>query len=432
MEINLKDKILRRFAFYRYFNSINQSRVNSFPFLSRSEIDAIRLNKLRYILFNAINTVPYYKNLGINIDFSKFSLEDLMKFPVVNKEIIRENPKLFLSDSRKGYTSQTSGSTGVPFEYYLPYKSGALELMTINRAWGMGQVPYKYGDPIVHIRSYSPKAGEPLVRHDVSNNYYYISPFHLNDKYLDEYIEIIRKSQAKIIRGYPSSIYIFTLLLKRCNVKLKQIKSIITSSETLLPLWREAIEDYWGVNILDWYGQNENTITVQQCWAGNYHNNDDYGVLEIGENNSIIATSLNNDVMPFVRYNTNDIAIPLGDKLEDCPCGRNTSIPFKGIEGRKDDILLAKDGTLIPTANFSTAFKNFSELNQFQIIQEHDRSLILNLVIRPDIESSYLDRIKAEILQRLGDLYIDVNITDKIERDLNTGKVKVVVQKMKL
>lgn len=432
MRISVKDKILRRISFYKYFNSGNQRKVNDFPYLSKSEIDVIRLNKLKFILFNAINTVPFYKNLKIDIDFSKFSIDDLMKFPVVNKEIIRENTELFLSSKNRGYASQTSGSTGVPFEYYLPYKSGALELMTVNRAWGMGEYGYRYGDPVVHIRSYSPKPGQALVKHDISNNYFYISPFHLNEKYLNQYISFINDSEAKIIRGYPSSIYIFTLLLKEFNIKLNQVKSIITSSETLLPLWREVIEGYWGVKILDWYGQNENTVTVQQCWAGNYHNNDDYGILEIDEKNSIIATSLNNDVMPFIRYSTNDIAIPLESKIDKCPCGRNTSIPFKGIEGRQDDILVTNDGTLIPTANFSTALKGFAELNQFQIIQELDRSLKLNLVIRPNIESGYIEKIKAEFFQRLGDLDIQVNITDRIERDLNTGKVKVVIQKIKL
>jgi phenylacetate-CoA ligase len=432
VELSIKTKIIRRIAFYNYFNSRNQKSVNRFPFLSRSEIEVIRLNKLKNISYNAIKTVPFYKNLGIDIDFSKFSLEDLKKFPVVNKEIIRENPKLFLSNTKRGYASQTSGSTGVPFEYYLPYRSGALELMTVNRAWGMGEVPYKYGDPVVQIRSYSPKPGEALVKHDISNNYYYISPFHLNENYLHEYLEFITNSQAKILRGYPSSIYIFTLLLMKCNIKLNQVKSIITSSETLLPIWREIIEGFWGVKILDWYGQNENTVTVQQCLAGNYHNNDDYGYLELDKENSIIATSLINDVMPFIRYDTRDVAVPLGETIESCPCGRKTSIPFKAIEGRKDDILVTNDGTLIPTANFSTAFKKFSELNQFQIIQELDRSLKLNLVIRRDIELSYIDKIKAELSQRLGTLDIQVNITDKIERDLNTGKVKVVVQKTKL
>ncbi len=433
MAASVFDKVIRKIAHWRYFNNIKQNYVNSIPFLTKNEIDEIQKTKLKYILYNAINTVPFYKKSGIKIDFDNFTIAELNKFPIVNKELIRNDPKSFLSTKNKGIVSQTSGSTGIPFEYYLPFKSTAIELLTANRAWGMGEVyEYKYKDPIIMMRSYSPKIGEPITLYDSTHNYFYISAFHINDKFLNQYIDYIINSKAKILRGYPSSIYIFTLLLKKHNIILNQIQSIITSSETLLPMYREEIEKYWGVKVLDWYGQNENTVTVQQCWAGNYHNNDDYGIIEINEQNSIIATSLNNDVMPFIRYNTNDKAILLDSEIDKCICGRNFSIPFKGIEGRSEDILIKMDGTWIPTANFSTAMKAYKELNQFQVIQNENRSLQLNLVINPGISNDYIDDIKHEFTQRLGELSIEVNITEQIYRDPKTGKVKVSIQKGKL
>ncbi|MFN5704752.1 MAG: hypothetical protein ACK45U_02745 [bacterium] len=433
MAASTLDKIFRKIAYWKYFSRAKQNQVNSIPFLTKNEIDKKQKDKLKYILHNAINTVPFYKKSNIKINFDDFSVSELNKFPIINKEIIRNDPKAFLSTKSKGIVSQTSGSTGIPFEYYLPYKSAAIELLTANRAWGMGEhYEYQYKDPIVMMRSYSPKQGEPITLYDSTHNYYYISAFHINDALLNQYIDYILNSKAKILRGYPSSIYIFTLLLKKHNIKINQIKSIITSSETLLPMYREEIEKYWGISVLDWYGQNENTVTVQQCWAGNYHNNDDYGIIEINEQNSIIATSLNNDVMPFIRYNTNDKAIPYEGKIEKCICGRNFSIPFKGIEGRSEDILIKMDGTWIPTANFSTAMKAYTELNQFQVIQAEDRSLQLNLVINPEISKDYIDKIKLEFIQRLGELKIEVNITEQIQRDPKTGKVKVSIQKGKL
>ena len=136
--------------------------------------------------------------------------------------------------------------------------------------------------------------------------------------------------------------------------------------------------------------------------------------------------------MPFIRYNTNDKAIPYEGKIEKCICGRNFSIPFKGIEGRSEDILIKIDGTWIPTANFSTAMKAYTELNQFQVIQVEDRSLQLNLVINPEISKDYIDKIKLEFIQRLGELSIEVNITEQIHRDPKTGKVKVAIQEGKI
>jgi len=422
------DKIKRHIAFRKYFTEENEKFTNEFHFLPTTEIEKRRTEKLKTVLYRAVNTVPFYRSLQKEIDFENFTLLELKKFPIVNKEMIRSKPKEFTSTKYRGIASNTSGSTGIPFEFLLPYESSAIELMTANRAWGMGkEYTYHYKDPVVNLRSYSPKKGEPLTHVDLKNNYWYISPFHINVENLDQFIRFIEKSKSKILRGYPSSLYIFTLLLIKNNIKLSGIRSLITSSESLLPKYREVIEGHWGIKVLDWYGQNENTVTVQQCWAGNYHNNDDYGIIEIAEDHNIIATSLNNYVMPFIRYNTNDKAILNEETITNCPCGRNVSIPFKGILGRNDDILKKNDGTLIPTANFSTAMKYYDKLNQFQIIQNADNSVMLNLVIE-DVTDDYIEKIKSEVYQRLGDVKLEVRKVKQIERDARTGKVKVSVQ----
>ena len=241
------------------------------------------------------------------------------------------------------------------------------------------------------------------------------------------YLSVIEKSKAKIIRGYASSIYIFTLLLKQKNIKIPQIKTIITSSETLLPAYRSVIEEYWGLPVLDWYGQNERTVTVQQCWAGNYHNNDDYGIVELNDKNEIIATSLNNYVMPFIRYNTGDKAIPLDGKVPICPCGRHLSIPFKGIEGRSDDILIKDDKTSIPSINIYTIMHQLDFIKQFQIIQSKNTDVLINVIGELDDSKKLL--LSNSIRDRLGSVVIKINVVDEIKRDLSTGKIKTIIRK---
>ena len=113
---------------------------------------------------------------------------------------------------------------------------------------------------------------------------------------------------------------------------------------------------------------------------------------------------------------------------ETCLCGRHLSIPFKGIEGRSDDILIKDDGTMIPTANFSTAMKNFDKLLQFQIIQNKDKSVLLNIVSL-DTSIEYIKLIESEVYQRLGNIKLTVKIVDEIKRDEITGKIKVTIQK---
>ena len=404
----------------------NFSEYDKFQWRSAEEIERIKTKKLKDIVKKAVDFVPFYRNLDLKIDFENFTLDELKKFPVINKQVIKENFKDFCSIEFNGKVSHTSGSTGTPFEFIVPFESDAIEKIVANRAWGMGKdYTYKSDDPIIVLRTYSPKAGEPLYK--ISGDYWYLSPFHINESNLALYLSVIEKSKAKIIRGYASSIYIFTLLLKQKNIKIPQIKTIVTSSETLLPAYRSSIEEYWGLPVLDWYGQNERTVTVQQCWAGNYHNNDDYGIVELSDKNEIIATSLNNYVMPFIRYNTGDKAIPLDGKAPICPCGRHLSIPFKGIEGRSDDILIKDDGTKVPSINIYTIMHELEFIKQFQIIQFKNTDIVIKAI-------GNLDNVKELLLcnnirNRLGNVAIKINVVDEIERDLSTGKIKTIIRK---
>lgn len=404
----------------------NFSNYNSFQWKSVEEIEYIRTQKLKNIVEAAINFVPFYRKLDLKIDFENFTLNELKKMPIVSKQLMRENFKDFCSIKFKGKLSHTSGSTGIPFEFIVPFESDSIEKITSNRAWTMAKdYAYKAGDAVIVLRTYSPKAGEPLYK--ISGDYWYLSPFHINESNLALYLSIIKKSKAKIIRGYASSIYIFTLLLKQKNIKIPQIKTIITSSETLLPAYRSAIEEYWGLPVLDWYGQNERTVTVQQCWAGNYHNNDDYGIVELSDKNEIIATSLNNYVMPFIRYNTGDKAIPLDSKVPICPCGRHLSIPFKGIEGRSDDILIKDDKTSIPSINIYTIMHQLDFIKQFQIIQSKNTDVVINVIGELDYSKKLL--LSNNIRNRLGSVDIKINVVDEIKRDLSTGKIKTIIRK---
>ena len=424
-------KIKQKLYFYKNFNSKNQKLINSFQYLPQEKIKNIQEKKLKKILKLAVSSVPFYKELNLNIDFENFTIDELKKFPIIDKSIIQKDPLKFISNKNKGYVNSTSGSSGIPFQFLVPYNSWAIETMTTYRAWGMGKdYFYNFEDPVIILRSYVPNENEPITKIDRVRNYWYVSPFHINESNLNEIITFIKTSKSKILRGYASSIYIFTLLLIKNKIPLEQIKVIVTSSEMLIPKYRELIEGFFKIKVLDHYGHNESVITVQQCSEGNYHNSDDYGYIEFDDENHIIGTSLNNNVMPFIRYNTKDRAIrhKESESIVSCPCGRKLTIPFTAIEGRSDDILIKQDGTRIPTANFSTAMKNYSRLKQFQIIQNENTSLILNVVIEnPD--QAYLDQIKGEVLKRLGNLDLNINLVDEIKRDLKTGKIKVTIQK---
>lgn len=413
----------------------NWYRFKNLSSSKKEDIQDLQKEKLKVILKCAIENVPYYSFLKDKINFNDFTFDELKKFPIINKDKIIENPSLFVNINNKNseiIKKQTSGSSGKPFEFLQNINIEIIEVMTYFRFWyNNSNHEYKPFKPIIFLRSYSPKEGESLYKRFNLFNIWYLSAFHINEINLKFYIKIIEKSKAKVIHGYPSALYIFTLLLKKYNIKISQIKLITCSSETVLPIYREAIEDWWGNIFSDSYGLAENGALIQQCKYNKYHNNEDFGYVELNEQNQIIITSLNNTIMPFIRYNTKDRAIIKENQAQPCQCGSSFSIPFQGIEGRDDDMLIKKDGTIVPTANFSTAMKNFKKLKQFQIIQHEDISVTLNLVIE-NFNNEYINSIKKEVIRRLGDVEIEINIVEFLERDIQTGKVKVTIQKSKI
>ena len=406
-----------------------------FQHKSVGEIMSFQERKLKHILKVAVNKVPYYKPYKSQIDFDNFSLNELKKLPVINKDIIRQNPLDFIREDKNIDTlrwKSTSGSSGKPFKVPKGYFSDAVEVLLGYRAWSFGKYGYKIREAAIVIRSFSPKENEPIYKRDFVRNFWYLSPYHINDKYLSIFLEIFKKSKAKVLKGYPSSIYILTLLLKKNHIKLPQIQTIITSSETMLLKYREEIENFWKCDVLDWYGQNERTITVQQCSYGNYHNNDDYGICEVDADNNIIATSLNNNIMPLLRYHTNDKAIPLKDKSIACKCGRQMHIPFKGVEGRQDDIIYKEGKEAIPTINFYNLMEKFQNVKQFHILQEEDLSVKMSISENQPLSEKELINLKDGIIQRLGNIPLEVNVVKEIQRNKKTDKVKIIESKVKL
>jgi phenylacetate-CoA ligase len=79
----------------------------------------------------------------------------------------------------------------------------------------------------------------------------------------------------------------------------------MTSSETLEPEVRAAVEQAFGVRVFDWYGQSERVAAIGSCEHGSYHVMTDYSGVALLETDKrdaweLVGTSLNNLAMPLV------------------------------------------------------------------------------------------------------------------------------------
>ena len=110
------------------------ARQRRVPFLPREQVDRRRDRRVRRIVAYAAKTVPYYRELFARerIDYRQIrTAEDLARLPLLDRELVRRQPQLFLSEARPARDSLaffTTGSTGTPLRVQHDRRSLLLNL----------------------------------------------------------------------------------------------------------------------------------------------------------------------------------------------------------------------------------------------------------------------------------------------------------------
>jgi len=397
---------------------------------SFDETKEYQFNELRSLLIYCEKYVPFYGKMFANYEFNSNiqSFEDINKLPFLTKEIIQNNLVDLISTNFNGnkVLFKTSGSTGKRLEFYGEdsiYKKEAAYILHSFKSHDSTL----YDKWSIWIRRHSPKNDSDLIVKDYELKRIYMSPFHLNDETIHNYVDIINNTKTNTIVTYPSTAYWLSCLLEKHNLKLYNIKSIHGASEQCLDIWDEKINKVFGFKLKMHYGQVEKvSFLYQSNLSDNYHESLTYSYTEYIDN-VIVGTSFHNKVMPFIRYKTNDVV-----KLLETPnLSLSSPIIVEKINGRVDDMIISENGSRIPSVNFYTVMSKCSEIQMFQIHQKTDKSLMIKLVVTNDFNTNITDNICLEIKKRVGDLSLQFKIVDEIIRDNNTGKFRCVITDLK-
>jgi phenylacetate-CoA ligase len=406
-----------------------------FQFFDRGEVEIYQFEKLKILLVESQESVPYYKELFSRLNFNpKYDfncLSDLNKIPVLSKDIVKKNRDLFINKYylNKSLKFKTSGSSGVPLEVFVHPKQWIMEQAVIWRHWKWGG--YNFRDSLAMVRSYVPENIDKLWKTNYITNFTLYSPFHLSDDNIYRYLESMIRNNVVILRGYPSSLLIISDYVLRTNCKIPKIKLILTASEVLNSNDRVKIEMAFNAKIFNHYGLAEQVVMMGECEKHEgLHNYDEYGYLELVDTDDpsvkkIVGTNLNNLTMPLIRYDTGDLAIV--EKIN-CSCGRE-SILVKNIIGRSDLNIITKTGHKIPTVNFYTLFEHFAEVSRWQMVQK-SFTLIKIILLTDNISISRLDELKGELGKRLSvDIEVEFLINEQFVMK-NEGKINPFVSEI--
>jgi len=410
---------------------------------SRDRIEEYQYKKLTDLLNHAYNNVPYYhrifNELGLKpSDFKE--INDLSMLPLLTKDdVINHFDELKAQNLRlyKPQISHTSGTTGRPFEFLLDQQSLDLENALAWRHWNWAG--YSFGDKRVQLRQnleYESKS-KIMWRYDPLENSLGFFTFQVNEMNMKKFFEHLKRFQPKMLRGYPSYVFLFAQFLNANKMNARNIvQSVTTHSEMLYAYQRKEIENAFGCQVFSHYGCGEYIINGCECDRHEgLHINIERGILELihngrtvqaGEVGELVATGFNNYSMPLIRYCIKDYGTL---KTSSCPCGRQAPL-LGSIEGRESDIIKIHDGRYIFPTGVIDLMDSMYQIKDSRLIQKDLKHFTLKIIKGPEYKKHHSLELKKRMETIFGkDIYIQLEFVETIERS-RTGKFRWFISEL--
>lgn len=421
----MREKIFR-FTYHYYLKLIGRDVVsyakshNKTQYFSPSEIKSLQLKKLKNVLINAYENVPFYTSTFKRIGFDPYNLSSLDEFNAldfyVTKDDIKASPESFISkliDKNDLSWHRTGGSTGTPLLFATDKLTDAGSQASIMR--GLNWFGTSFGrkhvifwasptfvvrTPLDNFKKYFTKLRNFLM------NRVFISNYDLNPNNMLGYFHVLERFKPEYIRGMASSLYVFSKFIIDNDLKFVHCKPKVIHSacEQLFDWQKEVIEQAFGVRVANTYGLSELADIGYGAECGHIHVSDEDVYLELIPFNSndkeIVATQLNNMSCPLIKYKTADIA----ESLEtDDACGIGLQY-INGLKGRAHDFIVGVDGKFIHGQFFTHLLVFESGVDKYQIVQETINLVIVKLVVSDQFKLEKTERLLTTNIKKfLGD-----------------------------
>ncbi|WKA57811.1 hypothetical protein QWY16_15105 [Planococcus shenhongbingii] len=334
-----------------------------------------QVSKFNELLSHAKNTTKHYENYSLN--------QSLNEYPIISKNVIKENYNDFLSNSYKIeqlYKMTTSGSYGTPFTFYLTSEKKDKQRAEIlyYGEWAN----YKVGKKHAYLMTKSKSKLKLFLQNEII-----MAPFTLDIKWLNTQKRVLDEEKPLVLIGYTSAI---ATLAKYVISEGKQynLDGVICVSEVLTESYRKTIRKAFKVNALSRYSTQEFGVLANECPEKlKHHLNDVNYIIEVlninndspalpGELGRIVVTDLFSHAMPLIRYDTGDLGI-MSEKQ--CECGRTSPVLDK-IEGRLIEEIFNTDGDVVSGFAINGAMQDIENILQYQFSQESEKEYTVRII----------------------------------------------------
>jgi phenylacetate-CoA ligase len=330
---------------------ISIDRVKKHPFQPLAEIRNQQLQRLKQLVINAYETVPFYHRLYREKGFDPGQLstiDDFRKVPIVRKEDLQAAGEDAISSRFRGtnlFKTRSSGSSGNVLRIFVNLDAILKDTVQgVRQFWLQSSSKYEDDHLLTHIYTV------PWWFDSIGGRYQtaFVSSLVTPEKIT----QILRELRPHIISLYPTNLESLTSYLDPASIERTYLS--VVHSEISTKAQRTAWSEKLGFPVLDEYSSEELTRIALELPCGHYHVHEDSVFAEAvdssgepvspGETGLFVGTNLLNEAMPFIRYVQGD-HIEKEDEDSECEIGWSRLGP---IQGRENDSFITSRGTLVP------------------------------------------------------------------------------------
>lgn len=420
--------------------------------LTRSELEKIQLERLKWQVKYAYENVPFYKNkwdeIGLKPEHIQ-TLKDIQKIPFTVKDDLRQNypDKMFAVDNSEIVRIHgSSGTTGKPI--IVGYTRNDMENWTeccarMATAAGVtnkdtAQISFGYG---LFTGGFGLHYGLERVGATV---------IPVSSGNTERQIMFLQDLKSTVLVATPSYVLRIAEVLGEMGLTKDDIflRVGMFGGEGHTPEMREQIEASLGIFDTQNYGLTELCgpgLSYECLEHTGMHINEDFFIAEIinpetgevlpeGSEGELVLSTLTKEGIPMLRYRTKDITRLHYDQ---CSCGR-TNARMELVKGRSDDMMVIRGVNVFPSQIESVLMNIEGIGQQYQLIVTTEKftdrmEVQVELADGSMIESyANLEKLTNEIRYKLKTtLLIDTKVTLLNPKTLErtAGKSKRVIDK---
>jgi len=400
--------------------------------------------RLAATLTTALMNVAAYRRNAHLLPLATSAPEEVLgQLPTTSKEQIKLDLGSYISIAhgpRDRLRTCTGGSTSVPMTFYLHKR------VTRAKEWAafhaLGRRHGTQGDGVILAlrgRTVDVNGGRRFWSYDPVKRHLILSSDHLEPQFMPRYVSVLRRWRPKFIHAFPSALFPLLTWLREHDEEalLEQVDGVLLTSESVFEHHLRAFKSFFHCPVILQYGHSERVLFAHTLHDDErYHFWPHYGHFELldangaavttpGQAGEIVGTSLDNAVMPFVRYRTGDYAV-----LSERPHPSMSGCPVvERIEGRLQEFVVCRDHRLVTITTLGS--RHFAELDKCLRIQfeqrEAGRLLLKVMPLQPLSDSDRARLARAVTDKTQGGCTVEVVEVESVPTT-SRGKQRLLVQ----